>query len=547
MNPRLCIPDNESVNRHNPQAVQPTNHKTTAPEHPDTSPDATAASGVEPDNTYAAIDLGSNSFHMVMATPEGDSIRIVDSMRAPVRLGAGLDSSKKINPETKQLALETLSQFAQRLRGIPRNNVSIVGTNTLRRAKNSKRFINDAFDILEKRIEIISGREEARLIYGSVAHTLPDKSLRRLVIDIGGGSTELANGIGPVPDMVESINIGCVSSAVEWFADGKVDTHRFKGAIVHAELELQPVSATFRESGWDEVIGCSGTVKAAARILTELSLSDGDINLASLKKLQKMLIKAGRAEKLNLESISSDRIQVIAGGIAILIAIMKTLEVKQIVVSQVALREGLIFEMIGKTRHTNIQHQTIGNLIKLYRIDTEQSQRVESMATLLFEKACTAWKLDEENDSTLLNWACQLHEIGLSVAHSQYHKHGAYLLENSDLLGFTRAEQAALALLVRYHRRKFGLQAYEQLPKNDRERLVLLTALLRLAALLHRSRQASKVKEINFKFKPGRIEISTAESWLDEHPLTSADLADEAAHLKNAGIELQINGNPSSV
>ncbi len=496
-------------------------------------------------NTFAAIDLGSNSFHMVMAEAEGDGFRVVDSMRSPVRLGAGLDAEKKLNAPTRERALDTLSRFAERLRGVPRKNISVVGTNTLRRAKNSKGFINDAYEILEKRIEIISGREEARLIYGSVAHTLPNKSQRRLVLDIGGGSTELVVGDNEIPDLMESINIGCVSASEAWFGDNKIDTWRFKGAIVHAELELQPVASAFINSGWDEVIGCSGTLKAASRILAELSLTDGDITLSALKKLQKILVKSGNVDKLGLESVGRDRLQVIAGGIAILIAIMKTLKIKQITVSQVALREGLLFEMIGKARHINFQKQTINNLIKLYRIDTTHADRVADTATRLFKKACKNWKLDPEGDLTLLCWACQLHEIGMSVAHSQYHKHGAYLLENSDMLGFTRAEQAALALLVRFHRRKLDREAYQQLPKSDRERLIMLTALIRIATLLHRSRQAtrkaSELDELSFSFKSGRIEVSVSEEWQETHPLSSAVLQDEAKHLKNMEIELGVS------
>lgn len=492
--------------------------------------------------TYAAIDLGSNSFHMVVATPEGDSIRIIDSLRAPVRLAAGLDKSKRLAPKTEKYALETLSQFAQRLRGVPRKNVRVVGTSTLRRAaRNSDHFIDEAHDILGKRIEIISGREEARLIYGSVAHTLPKNEQRRLVIDIGGGSTELVSGKGLKPDLLESFNIGCVSSSSSWFGENRIEAKRMKGAIVHAQLELQPLTVAFTKKGWDEVIGCSGTLKATGRLLQELSLTDGNITLAGVRKLQKHFIKARKIEKLELESISKDRMQVIAGGIAIVYAIMKTLNIDQIQVSQVALREGLIFEMIGKNRHTDIQRQTIDNLVKRYHIDTHQSGRVMEIAQTLFTQAEKVWKLDAETDLDLLLWASELHEIGLSVAHSQYHKHGAYLLENSDLLGFTKAEQIALALLVRLHRRKLNLDIIEHLPKSESSRLIPLTILLRLAALLHRSRQASGLDEISFQFKNNKIHFKADKQWFQTHPLTAADLDDEAVHLRNVNMELKIS------
>jgi len=372
-----------------------------------------------------------NSFHMAIATPEGRSIRMLDSLREPVRLGAGLDAKKRIKTKTEKLALDTLHKFAERLRGIPRDNIRMVGTSTLRRARNSNQFASKAFEILGKRIEIISGREEARLIFESVAHTLPDNDDRRLVIDIGGGSTELVTGSGVTPVLMESINIGCVSSTK---------------------------ALSFARSGWDRVYGCSGTIKATARVLHELELVKVEdvITWAGLKALQKKLIKAGKIEKLRLESITKDRMQVIVGGISILMGVMKTLDIKEIYISQVALREGLIFDMIGKSRHADIQSHTVNNIARRFQVDESQLKRVETMALELYELAS---------------------KVGLSVAHSGYHKHGAYLLEHADMMGFTQSEQAALALMVRYHRRKFDVEDFEFLPRPDQENVLKLTAL----------------------------------------------------------------------
>ena len=493
-------------------------------------------------DTYAAIDLGSNSFHMAVAQPEGRSIRIIDSLRAPVRLGAGLDNKKNITPATEEMALETLSQFSERLRDVPRKNIRIVGTNTLRRARNSDDFIEKAYDLLGKRIEIISGREEARLIFGSVAHTQPDNNDRKLVIDIGGGSTELITGSGTVPDVMESFNMGCVSAANNWFDGPQIEQHRLRGATVHAQLELQPMAENFIQSGWDSVFGCSGTIKASARMLFELGLSDveGEITWSGIKKLQKELIKAGSVEKLRLETISKDRMQVIAGGISILAGIMKTLSIKHIQVSQVALREGLIFNMLGKSRHADIQSHTVRNIARRFQVDTHQADRVEKSAIEFFEAAVKPWKLDADTDASLLRWAAWVHEIGMSVAHTQYHKHGAYLIENSDLMGFTRAEQTALALMVRYHRRKFDREAFDPLPKAERERLLRLTVLLRLAILKHRSRRDINYPKNSFLFKSDKIRFEADQEWLDSHPLTNADLSDEAKHLDNAGFDLKV-------
>ena len=496
------------------------------------------------ESSYAAIDLGSNSFHMVVATPEGRSIRIIDSLRAPVRLAAGLDEKKRIKAKTQKLALETLNQFAERLQGVPVKNIRVVGTNTLRRAKNSRQFTAQVHEIIGRRIDIISGREEARLIFESVAHTQPDSGDKRLVIDIGGGSTELVTGSGTSADVMESFNMGCVSSTQTWFSNSVLDVERFRGATVHAQLELQPLAVAFKQSGWDTVYGCSGTIKATGRILHELGISESPdtFSAGDLKKLQKKLVKSGSVDKLQLESISDDRKQVICGGICILCGIMKTLDIKRIQVSQVALREGLIFDMIGKVRHADIQSHTVENIASRFQIDKNQADRVERLSLTLLSAARKHWKLDEQDESLLL-WASRLHEIGMSVAHTQYHKHGAYLLENADLMGFTQSEQISLAMLVRFHRRKLAEVAFEELSKNDRERMMRLTTLLRLAVLLNRPRLPIDYSELKFVIKSDRIQLKASESWFESRPLTCADLEDEARHLDNIGFELRLSRN----
>ncbi len=494
------------------------------------------------DQTYAAIDLGSNSFHMAVARPEGRAIRLIDSLRTPVRLGAGLDSKKRITTKTEKLALDTLRQFAERVREIPRANIRVVGTNTLRRARNSSKFADKAYDILGKRIEIISGREEARLIFESVAYTQPDHNVGRLVMDIGGGSTELITGTGTTPVLMESVNMGCVSFTKRWFSEGKLTSEKFRKATLEAQQELQPVALSFTQAGWDTVFGCSGTIKATARILHELDLesSDGEISWSSLKSLQKLMIKAGDIEKLKLESISKDRAQVIAGGICILMGIMKILGVKHMSVSQVALREGLIFEMIGKSRHTDIRSHTINNIAKRFQVDMAQATRVEDFAMKLFFLASNPWQLDSEEDANLLRWAARVHEIGFSVAHTQYHKHGAYLLSNADMMGFTQSEQTALSLMVRFHRRKFEIDPFDELPKSEREGLLKLTALLRLSVLINRSRNDAEHAITRYSFDSEQIKLHVDDEWLEQHPLTTANIEDEADRLENAGFELKL-------
>ncbi|MEE9319079.1 MAG: Ppx/GppA phosphatase family protein [Granulosicoccus sp.] len=489
--------------------------------------------------SFAAIDLGSNSFHMVIAEPEGNSIRIIDSLRMPTRLGAGLDKQNGLTPETQKDALVALAKFAERLRGIPKKQVRIVGTNTLRRASNAKKFMAKAEELLGKRIDIISGREEARLIYNAVSHAQPDAEKQRLVIDIGGGSTEFALGKGYRPTLVESLNMGCVSYTGRFLGNGKITTEKLKQAIIETQLELQPIEKAYREAGWHAVIGCSGTIKSTASMLAELGLTDGTITRDSLKKLIKLLADAGSAEALKLDSINQNRSQVIAAGVAIVFGIMKSFDINTLHASTVALREGLIFDMLGKTEHIDIQSQTLNNLTSRYSIDVQHAARVENTAAKLFNHVKEPWELDTDSDLELLSWAAKLHELGMGVAHTQYHKHGAYILENSDLLGFTHAEQTALALLVRYHRRKIELQAFDGLPDKERDRLLRLLSLLRLATLLHRGRHVQSLDEISVRIKEGQITIIAPQTWLDEHPLTTAELNTEAERLLHVNIKLK--------
>ena len=491
-------------------------------------------------SVYAAIDLGSNSFHMMIAEPEGSSIRKIDSLRMPTRLGAGLDKHKRLRPETEATALDALAQYAERLRDVPAKNIRVVGTNTLRRAKKRDHFMSEANRLLGKPIEIISGREEARLIYSAVSHTYPNSNQRRLIIDIGGGSTELAIGKGKHPTLMESVNMGCVSYTHRFLSGEEgITAATMKRATMEAELELQPLVVTYKQFGWDEVVGCSGTIKAAARMLAELSISDGTITRDGLRQLARQIVKVGNVDNLNLSSISPSRAQVIAGGIAVLRAVMRTLDIKRITASQVALREGLIYDMLGKAEHVDIQSQTIANLTSRYSIDIRQANRVESTAKKLFKQVQKPWKLDPETDLELLIWAAKLHELGMGVAHTQYHKHGAYIIENSDLLGFTQTEQNALALLVRYHRRKIEHEVFETLPDNERTRLSLLLGILRLSALLHRGRYDDPMDDLNIAIKQDQITLLAPQSWLDEHPLTYAEIIAEAERLTHVNIKLK--------
>ncbi len=489
---------------------------------------------------YAAVDLGSNSFHMVIARLEGESLHLIDRLRDSVRLGSGLDENKNIDDDTWKRAFICLSQFEQRLRGIPRSQIRIVGTNTLRRANNTIQFNNEIQELFNKGMDIISGREEARLIFSAVAHGLPNPETKRLVIDIGGGSTELIAGTGFQPKIMESTNMGCVSFSNQFFRSGKIEEASLKSAILHAELELQPILRAYKDEGWEEVIGCSGTIKATEKALIELGLVDESITRESLKQLCDIMMTSGNFASLKLSSINESRIKVIVGGIAVLYGLMRSLDIDRIKVSQVALREGVIYDMIGKVEHDCIQDKTIVELLTRYRADETQSRRVSSTAGKLFSAVHKSWKLDPELDLNTLTRASQLHEIGLSLAHQQYHKHGAYILNNSDMLGFSRIEQTELGLLVRYHRRKLDVKPFQELGKKKAEKTLRLLALLRIAALFHRDRYTHQMPKIKLAIKKSELRISIPQEWMEAHPLTTVELVEETNHLKPTNIKLVI-------
>ncbi|PID63605.1 MAG: exopolyphosphatase [Gammaproteobacteria bacterium] len=512
-----------------------------ADDNPDDIPDENPYENGSKVNSFAAIDLGSNSFHMLLAEPQGALIRGIDSLRHPVRLGAGLDDQGALTQETRERALDSLSQFAERLRGVPLSNVRMVGTNTLRRARNASDFLREARQLIGKPIEIISGREEARLIYLAIAHTQPDASRRRLVVDIGGGSTELIIGRGMEPELMESTEMGCVTFTNHYLGDaGRIGNSQMKKATIAAELELDPIARSYRHLGWDDVIGCSGTIKATSLMLGELGLSDGTITRDALRRLAKRIASAGSVESLGLESISSDRAQVVAGGIAVLRGVFNALEIESMQASTVALREGLIFDMIGRKEHVDLQQRTTQALASRFSIDQRQADLVEATATRLFHEVADTWQLDETIDLPLLQWAARLHEIGLGVSHSQYHRHGAYLLKHSDLLGFSQVEQNAIALLVGFHRRKLDKEEFTNLPDADAERLLRLLVLLRLAALLHRGRHDEASDGLSLKVRNNGLVIKLSHDWARTHPLTWAELSAEAERLTDIDIRLRM-------
>ena len=490
----------------------------------------------------AAVDLGSNSFRLQVGRIVGNQIYPLDGLKEAVRLAAGLTPDKQLDAAAQQRGLQALSRFAERLRGFDQGAVRAVATNTLRVAKNAAQFLDKAEAALGFPIEVIAGREEARLIYSGVAHTMPRMDGRRLVVDIGGGSTELIIGTGLEPLELESTQMGCVSTTGEFFADGKVSSKRLSRARVAARQQLEPIQATYLKRGWDQAVGSSGTVRAIGEAIRELEPGYGSITPEGLELLLEALLRAGHVRNLGIAAIDEERRAVFPAGVAILAEIFEVLGLERMDVADGAMRDGLLWDMVGHFTHEDARERTVAAMQARYHVDVAQAARVEQTVLGFLAQAQDAWQLDDPATAQLLEWSARLHEIGLDVAHSRHHLHGAYLLENADMPGFTREEQRLLAALVGGHRRKPALDGLAQLQPPWDRRAFCLVVLLRLAVLLHRGRSGAPLPAIALEAQGRTLTVRFPARWLGDHPLTVADLRNEIASLRAIGVRLRVFG-----
>jgi exopolyphosphatase/guanosine-5'-triphosphate,3'-diphosphate pyrophosphatase len=488
--------------------------------------------------SLAAVDLGSNSFHMVIARVDHGGVQIVDRIREPVRLAAGLQDDGSLDEESRERALKCLTIFGQRLRDFGAEQVRAVGTNTLRKARNSRKLLKDAAEALGHQIEIIPGREEARLIYLGVSHGIAGAPARRLVVDIGGGSTEFIIGDAFEPVSVHSMYMGCVGFTKQFFDDGKISRKRMNKAKLAAGLELQPVEKKLRKAGWERAYGASGTIRSVAAILNEAGWAHGTITVEGLDKLEDAMLTAGRLEKVELPALDADRRLVLAGGVAILSTVFERLGIDEMWVSPTALREGLLYDMLGRIHDEDPRDRTIAMLCNRYSIDQGHADRVQATALGLLGQVVDDWQLQSADAAHALAWAAQLHEIGLAVNYTGHHKHGAYLVASSDLPGFSCDEQALVAALVRGHRRKLDESFFETLPVELGTTAMRLCALLRVAVLLNRNRDPEVVSLPHVSANGNGLQLTFNEEWLAAHPLARADLEREQRLIKPSGLRL---------
>ncbi|MGA8148545.1 MAG: exopolyphosphatase [Gallionellaceae bacterium] len=482
----------------------------------------------------AAVDLGSNSFRLQIArVEENDQLYMLDSLREPVRLGAGLTADKYLDKEAQQRALACLQRFGERLRGLPREAVRAVGTNSLRVAKNAGEFLRQAEAALGFPIEVVAGREEARLIYLGVAHGLPLSDNRRLVIDVGGGSTEFIIGSGLQPIVLESLFMGCVSYSQRYFPGGKITKSNLKQAEIAALNELQTITSEFSGDNWEQVLGSSGTARVLCDLLEMNGYSSGGITRSGLEKLRAYLLKAGDMNSVDLQGMKPDRVAVLPGGFAIMYAILCELGIEQMQPAAGALREGVLYDLLGRFHHNDMRDVTVQQFMRRYHVDVRQAQRVTKLANQLARQF-----LDEDNEDALrfLGWAASLHEIGISVAHSGYHKHTAYILKNADMPGFSKKEQEGLSLLALAHRGKL-----EKLRGmfNSQQEVVLIMA-LRLAALFYRNRRDMELPAMQGNASGTRFQLMLPHGWLAKNPLTDSAMQEDARQWKELGMNLQL-------
>jgi len=488
--------------------------------------------------TLAAVDLGSNSFHLELGRVVDGQIYPLDALREMVRLGAGLGADKRIDRATQARALESLARLGERLRGFPRAAVRAVGTNALRVAKNAAPFLREARQVLGFPIEVISGREEARLIYLGVAHALPAAAHRRLVVDVGGGSSEFIIGTGFEPQLTESLYMGCVSYSLRYFPEGRIDKARMKAAELAARQELAGMVRAYRAAGWDEAVASSGTARSIENILRENGLAAEGLTREGLERLRSLLVKHEKADPDRIAGLRPNRAPVLPGGLAILSAAFDELGVDAMKVSEAALRHGVLYDLLGRVEHRDMREATVAQFMRRYHIDAAQAERVKNLSLSIYDALTPGVEREDDAERMLLDWAARLAETGLSIAHAQYHKHSAYVLSNADMPGFSRMEQARLARVVLAHRGKLGKMHDAGMEIADWK----LVFALRIASLILRSRSDARLPFLRVTADAGGFAIDLPQSWLDESPLSAAALEAETDHWKGVGMKLVVSG-----
>lgn len=489
----------------------------------------------------AAIDLGSNSFHMVVAKVVDQDLQLISRHKQRVRLAAGLDGQKNLDNASIERGLECLAMFAERLQGFEEHNVRIAATHTLRQANNAHIFLQRAREVLPFPIEIIPGIEEARLIYLGVAHTQPESN-SKLVVDIGGGSTEMIIGSGFEPELINSKQMGCVSYTKYHFANGKLSKKNFATAILAAEQKMEALAYHYKKKGWDIAFGSSGTIKAIREVLIGLGFEDGLITAKRLDKLIGILCQWQTIEEIELAGLAPERQPVFAAGVAILAAIFNSLKISQMHFSEGALREGLLFEMEDSFKRADIRMRTTENLASKHLVDLEHATKIKHQATEFLQQLHKQLGIKKSSQLfDLLEWSALLHEVGLSISLQGFHRHSAYILGHTYMPGFNREQQRVLAVLVRFQRKALKLHQMEEFSLFKKKHIIGLIRILRLAILLNGQRNDEPLAPLSLSIDGDKWTLTSQdENWLEANKLLAADLASEQEYWQNVGWELSL-------
>jgi len=476
---------------------------------------------------------------MLVARREHGELRVLDRIKEMVRLGGGLDKEGNLDPLVQQRALDCLSRFGQRLRGIPAKNIRAAGTQTFRRLKRADEFLHAAETALECPIDIIAGREEARLVYLGVTQWVTGEEQKQLVMDIGGGSTELIIGEHFDPVEMESMQFGCVSVTNRFFANGKITEKGLKRAQRAVAAELQEIQSVYRKVGWQTAIGSSGTIRSAASMCEANGWCKKGITPGALEKLKQKVLSFNTISDVDIDGLSERRQPVIIGGLAILLACFKALHIDELLISPFALREGLLHDMLGRLEHRDPRDKAVKALMSRFAVDPAQVERVRKTALEIFDQLSPDQPISRSHRA-LLTWATELHETGLALSHNSYQQHSAYLVEASDMAGFSHQEQLFLAALVGFQRRDIPENYAARLPKRLYKPLRITLLCIRLAWIFCRTREDEAIPAFRIKLVKTTVCLELPGHWMEAHPLTIADLEYEQQALRTTGLDLQI-------
>ena len=481
----------------------------------------------------AAVDLGSNSFRLEIGKVDGAHIARHGYWKETVRLAAGLDESNKLSKKSIDIAVETLARMNERLRGMKNEHVRAVGTQSLRQAHNLDEFLLEAQHALGFPIEVISGREEARLVFEGCMHTLPPSTARRLVVDIGGASTEVIVGKKFEAENAESFKVGCVNTSLRFFKDGRIDRSSLKKAQVAAAAEIEEAVPVFARDLWDEAYGSSGTIGAVSDILRTQGWTDGTITPHGLLTLRYALLDAGEIKRIRLSGMKPDRQEVLVGGVAVLSAVFDSLEIEEMRPARGALRVGVLYDLLGRRERKDLRDSTVVRMQARFGVDRAQAQRVSALAAQFHAALNTTASVEMENR---MRWAALLHEVGFAISHNDYHKHSAYLIQHCDIAGFSTSDQERVATLVLAQRG--NLKKVQQALADHQSAASILS--LRLAVILAHARRAVELPEWSVKFGK-TIELALAGDWLARHPLTQYLLDEEASQWERVGVAFALS------